>query len=96
MKRYLLSSGDGTLLEEPLQDELWELDANQSWIILSTLSEFESNGVIHPCKKDLLHSLNYEKYCKVEFYNICKGKTDTGRCVSRLFYKEIGQNERLR
>ena len=69
MKRYLLSSGDGTLLEEPLQDELWELDANQSWIILSTLSEFESNGVIHPCKKDLLHSLNYEKYCKVEFYN---------------------------
>lgn len=58
MKKYLLDSGGGTMCEKEIKESAENLRENQSWVILSTLNEFESNEMMHSCKKDLLHSLN--------------------------------------
>lgn len=37
----------------------------------SNTKGIEASEILHPCKKELLHSLNCEKYCKVEFFHNC-------------------------
>lgn len=64
MNVYVLDSDRGTMEECPMI----EMNKKNCRVVVATLEEFESNEMMHPCKKDLLHSLNYEKYCKVEFF----------------------------
>lgn len=76
MKQYILDTRMGTIQEEPIQGKMgWAGTENQQentcLILAATLKEFEASEILHPCKKELLHSLNCEKYCKVEFFHNC-------------------------
>ena len=76
MKQYILDTRMGTIQEEPIQRKMgWDGTENQQentcLILAATLKEFEASEILHPCKKELLHSLNCEKYCKVEFFHNC-------------------------
>lgn len=76
MKQYILDTRMGTIQEEPIQGKMgWDGTENQQentcLILAATLKEFEASEILHPCKKELLHSLNCEKYCKVEFFHNC-------------------------
>ena len=76
MKQYILDTRMGIIQEEPIQGKMgWDGTENQQentcLILAATLKEFEASEILHPCKKELLHSLNCEKYCKVEFFHNC-------------------------
>lgn len=76
VKQYILDTQMGTMQEEPIQGKTgWDGTENQQentcLILAATLKEFEASEILHPCKKELLHSLNCEKYCKVEFFHNC-------------------------
>lgn len=71
MKKYLVDSSEGTMQESRAQDSAENLQDNQYLVMAATLKEFEANEFAHPCKQNLLHSLNYEKYCKVELFHSC-------------------------
>lgn len=68
MKQYILDTRMGTIQEEPIQGKMgWDGTENQQentcLILAATLKEFEASEILHPCKKELLHSLNCEKWC---------------------------------
>lgn len=67
MKRYILDTKRGILQEGKIE----EASTNQCLILLTTLKEYEATEQKYPCKKELLDSLNYEKYCKVELCHEC-------------------------
>ena len=76
MRQYILDTRRGTMQEEPIQEKMIRdgtenQQENQCLILAATLKEFESSEIRHPCKKELLHSLNCEKYCKAEFFHNC-------------------------
>ena len=76
MRQYILDTKMGTMKEERIQgkmvlDGTQNRQENQCRILAATLKEFEANEILHPCKKELLHSLSCEKYSKVEFFHNC-------------------------
>lgn len=76
MRQYILDTKMGTMKEERIQgkmvlDGTQSRQENQCRILAATLKEFEANEILHPCKKELLHSLSCEKYSKVEFFHNC-------------------------
>ena len=71
MKQYILDTRMGTIQEEPIQGKMgWDGTENQQentcLILAATLKEFEASEILHPCKKELLHSLNC--LMKVSYY----------------------------
>ena len=62
MQVYMLDTVNGTLNESSMRD------VKKSRVVLTTLDEFEQNEMMHPCKKDILHGLKNERYCKVEYF----------------------------
>ena len=65
MKQYILDIQMGTMQEEPIQGKRsWSGTENQQenkcLILAVTLKEFEESEILHPCKKELLHSLTCE------------------------------------
>lgn len=71
MKKYILDMRKGVMKEARMEDDTENQPKDQCMILAATLQEFESDEIQHPCKKELLHSLNCEKYCKVEFIHNC-------------------------
>lgn len=67
MKKYFLDAERGILQESKMEDA----SENQDVILLATLKEYEENEQEYPRKKELLESLNFEKYCKVELCHDC-------------------------
>lgn len=76
MKQYILDTRMGVMQEKPVQgklllDETENGQENQCLILAATVKEFETSEILHPCKKELIQSLNCEKYCKVELFHNC-------------------------
>lgn len=71
MKKYILDTKNGIMRQGTIENYAENLLESQTSILLATRKEYEENEQKHPCKKELLHSLSCEKYCKVELYHDC-------------------------
>lgn len=71
MKQYRLDARTGTMEIEPPEKTEEPLSEDSYRILLATPEEFEKNGMRHPYKNNLVHSMNYDKYCKVEYFRNC-------------------------